>query len=304
MTDVTAAEASEADPRADADAAAESTAKRRPWLPWAAVLVVVLLVGAGAAWSQLGGAAGARPVEVGSADAEDRVDITATIVRVDAASGELVLRMLVVPRGSLTTEGGLSPAEDLEILTSAAMKTDPFFPANERIASVDVPVALGGGAITAYPFDRYDATLEFTARQGGSIVPVHLELTNRDALFGMTAEGFEESNAAVVELGLARSVSVMTFAIFMILAMWALAIAVAIGAWVVVSERRGLVWPALGWMAATLFAIAGFRNAAPGAPPIGSLIDYLAFFWAEAIIAVCLFATVVGGVRAERAQSR
>lgn len=38
-------------------------------------------------------------------------------------------------------------------------------------------------------------------------------------------------------------------------------------------------------MAATLFALVGMRNAAPGGPPIGSPIDYIAFFWAEAIIA-------------------
>jgi hypothetical protein len=30
------------------------------------------------------------------------------------------------------------------------------------------------------------------------------------------------------------------------------------------------------------------RNAAPGSPPIGPLIDYAAFFWAEGIIAASL----------------
>jgi len=49
----------------------------------------------------------------------------------------------------------------------------------------------------------------------------------------------------------------------------------------IVSKGMGLVWPAMGWMAATLFALVGFRNAAPGSPPIGALIDYGAFFWAE-----------------------
>lgn len=60
-----------------------------------------------------------------------------------------------------------------------------------------------------------------------------------------------------------------------------------------------MVWPSLGWMAATLFALIGMRNAAPGAPPIGSLIDYVAFFWAEGIIAACLVVTVVSGSRVE-----
>ncbi|MFI6764769.1 DUF4436 family protein [Streptomyces sp. NPDC050355] len=34
-------------------------------------------------------------------------------------------------------------------------------------------------------------------------------------------------------------------------------------------RRRGLVWAAMGWMAATLFALVGFRDAAPSAQPIG-----------------------------------
>lgn len=268
----------------------------------AAAVSLVALVGGVATWSQLGSTVGGdRGVQSGPVGAPDRVDITASIIRVDPSSGELLLRLLVVPRGDLTTEGGLSPREDLEILTSAAMRTDPFFPALERIGSVDVPVVLSGTGVTAYPFDRYATTIEFTAKMGGETVPAHLTLAHRDALFGAAIDAYQESDAAVAELTLTRSVSVLTFAIFMILAMWALAIAVATGAWHVLSRRRGLVWPALGWMAATLFAIAGFRNAAPGSPPIGSLIDYLAFFWAEAIIAVCVFAVVMVGVRTERA---
>lgn len=280
-----------------------------PWRParWprgvrrtVAVTGVVLLIALVAIWSQLSGAAGgAQPVQTGDDAVTDRVDITATIVRVDPAGGELTLRLLVVPRGALTTEGGLSPTEDLEILTSVAMKTDPFFPAGERIGTVDVPVALGGTGITAYPFDRYTASIELTARQGGTVVPVHVTFSNRDALFAASADAYTEGGAGVVELGLGRSAGVLTFAIFMVVAMWALAIAVASAAWFLFSRRRGLIWPALGWMAASLFAIAAFRNAAPGAPPIGSLIDYLAFFWAEAIIAVCVFVTAISGIRQE-----
>ncbi|MFD0574689.1 DUF4436 family protein [Kitasatospora gansuensis] len=52
-------------------------------------------------------------------------------------------------------------------------------------------------------------------------------------------------------------------------------------------------------MAATLFALVGLRNAAPGSPPIGSVIDYVAFFWAEGIIAASLACTVAFGLRVE-----
>jgi hypothetical protein len=40
--------------------------------------------------------------------------------------------------------------------------------------------------------------------------------------------------------------------------------------------------------AALLFAFATVRNAQPGAPPIGTYSDFISFFWAEVIIALCL----------------
>ena len=43
----------------------------------------------------------------------------------------------------------------------------------------------------------------------------------------------------------------------------------------------------------------GVRNAAPGSPPIGSLIDYAAFFWAEGIIAASLVTAAFFGFRTE-----
>ena len=91
----------------------------------------------------------------------------------------------------------------------------------------------------------------------------------------------------------------LVFAVFMMIAMWALAVSVLIGGWYLVTRRKGLTWPALGWMAATLFALAAFRYTAPGTPPIGCLLDYIAFLWAETVIAFCLITVAISGIRAE-----
>ncbi len=232
--------------------------------------------------------------------APDRVDITASVQRVDAAGRELVLRILVTPRGSLAEPGGVSPAEALTLQTSASVRGDLTFPAHRRISTVDVPVTLSAGSITDYPFDAYETTLEFGAAvRDDETVPVRMTLTNNDALFAADVDASEASGAAVFEVGLARSTSVLIFVVFMMAAMWALAIAVLIGAWFLLTRRKGLTWPALGWMAATLFALAAFRNTAPGTPPIGSLLDYVAFLWAETVVAFCVITVVVMGMRAE-----
>ncbi|MFI6937648.1 DUF4436 domain-containing protein [Streptomyces sp. NPDC050418] len=252
------------------------------------------------AWLQFGERQDLDTVYTAGSSAPDRVDINATIQRVDAAGRELILRVLVTPRGRLAEAGGVSPTEDLTLQTSTSTRGDLSFTAHSRIATKDLPVTLTGGSITDYPFDAYDAAIEFSATQGGEKVPVRMVLANSDALYSGAVDASEINGAAVFDVGLARSGSAFVFALFMMAAMWALAVSVLIGAWYLVTRKKGLTWPALGWMAATLFALSAFRNAAPGTPPIGCLLDYIAFLWAEAVIAFCLITVAVAGFRAER----
>ncbi|MFE7526531.1 DUF4436 family protein [Kitasatospora sp. NPDC057542] len=113
------------------------------------------------------------------------------------------------------------------------------------------------------------------------------------------AEKQSEGFGIAVTERISRSRSTFILAWFMMAAMWALALSALVAAWLIVRRRRGIVRPALGWMAATLFALVGMRNAAPGNPPIGSLLDHAAFFWAELLVAVGLTMVVVRGARIE-----
>ncbi|MFD4736970.1 DUF4436 family protein [Streptomyces virginiae] len=273
-------------------------ARRVPLLPGLVLIAIVAAVTVGA-WLQFGERQALDTVYTAGRADRDRVDIDATIQRVDAAGREMTLRVLVTPRGALAEADGVSPTEDLTVLTSTATRGDLTFKAHQRIATTDVPVALTGGSITDYPFDTYGADVEFGAMLGGEKVPVRVTLSNNDVLFSATVDASTTQGIAVLDIGLARSNSVFIFAIFMMLAMWALAVSVLIGGWYLVTRRKGLTWPALGWMAATLFALAAFRNTAPGSPPIGCLLDYIAFLWAETVIAFCLITVVITGIRAE-----
>ncbi|MGW6706344.1 DUF4436 domain-containing protein [Streptomyces sp. NPDC054956] len=275
-----------------------SPARRVHLLPALVVLAVVAAVTVGA-WLQFGERQALDTVSTAGREDPDRVDVEATVQRVDAAGRELVLRVLVTPRGALAEAGGVSPVEDLTLQTSTATRGDLVFKAHQRISTLDVPVALTGGSITDYPFDSYEAAVEFGAVLGGDKVPVRVRFSNNDVLFSSTVDASEAGGVAVLDVGLTRSNSVLVFAVFMMIAMWALAVSVLIGGWFLVTRRKGLTWPALGWMAATLFALAAFRNTAPGTPPIGCLLDYLAFLWAETVIAFCLITVVVAGIRAE-----
>lgn len=268
----------------------------------AACLLIAAAVALGT-WLQFGERQALDRVYDAGGSAPDRVDVEASIQRVDAAGRELTLRVNVTPRGELAEAGGVSPTEDLTLQTSASTRGDLSFNAHGRIATRDLPVTLTGGSITDYPFDAYDASIEFTAVQGGQKVPVHMTLSNGDALFSATVDDASDDGTAAFDVGLGRSDSVLVFTAFMMAAMWGLALSVLTGAWFLVTRRKGLTWPALGWMAATLFALAAFRNTAPGTPPIGCLMDYIAFLWAETVIAFCLVTVVVTGFGAERRTS-
>jgi hypothetical protein len=235
--------------------------------------------------------------EVGDRSAADRVEIQVTVQQVDAADQRAVLRVLAVPRGTFAAdEGATVPSHDIEVQTSSLTQTDLRYPAGETISAHDVPVSLADGTISDYPFDSYVTDIGFAAVVNGQRVPVVLSVGDVDPFFVFTSQAAHgDRNVAVLREKITRSRGTLILGWFMMAAMWALALAVAAGAWIIGSQRRGLVWPALGWMAATLFALVGLRNAAPGAPPIGSLLDYAAFFWAELLIALSLVHVAVQG---------
>lgn len=278
-------------------------AGRRLLVPALVALAIAAAIAVGI-WLQYGERQAMDTRYTAGSSAADRIDISASVQRVDAAGRELTLRLLVTPHGALAEEGGLAPAQDLVLQTSSSVRGDLSFKAHNRISAVDVPVTLTGGSITDYPFDAYEAVIEFSAQQGGRTVPVRMALSNSDSLFTARAETVDDPEAAVLDLSLARSNSVLIFAVFMMAAMWALAVAVLVATWFLVTRRKGLVWPALGWMAATLFALAAFRNTAPGSPPIGCILDYIAFLWVEPVIAFCVVTVVAVGVRAESAAEK
>ncbi|WP_078910292.1 DUF4436 family protein [Streptomyces sp. NRRL S-87] len=264
-------------------------------LPIAVLILVAVGVGS---WLQFAERQAVETVTTAGSAAPNRVDVEAVVQRVDATARELTLRVWVVPRGNLGEGDGGAPVADLALQTSGATLGDLEYPAHERIATKDVQVALTGGSVSDYPFDTYETDIAFRAELGGRQVPVRLVFSNNDTLFSISADPGPSRQEAVMAVEVTRSGSVLVFAVFMMVVMWALAASVLIGTWYLTTRGDGLVWPALSWMAATLFALAAFRNTAPGSPPIGCVLDWFAFLWAETVIALSLIAVVLTGVRA------
>ncbi|MEV7523540.1 DUF4436 family protein [Streptomyces sp. NPDC091371] len=261
--------------------------------------IAFLIVGAVAlgSWLQFTERQVIDTVHTVGSPAPDRVDVEATVQRVDAAARDLVLRVRVTPRGTLGEEDGTAPVADLTLQTTQATLGDLAFKAHERITTKDLQVAVTDGSISDYPFDTYETDIGFWALLDGKEVPVRLLFSNNDTLFSVSTTPAGSRQEAELGVKVSRSGSLLVFTAFMMIVMWALAASVLLAAWYVITHRQGLLWPALAWMAATLFALAAFRNTAPGTPPIGCVLDWFAFLWAETIVALCLITVVFTGVR-------
>ncbi|MFI1154667.1 DUF4436 family protein [Streptomyces sp. NPDC020817] len=264
----------------------------------AALLVVVVACGVGLAAFASDFESQPGTVVTGAAEAMDRVTTEASVQRVNPGQDDLELRVWVEPHGALASSRGETPAREIEVMTPGLTGRSLVFPAGQRTGAHDLGVELASGEFADYPFDRYTADLSFSATAGGRPMPAELRLDEADPLFTLHAT---ESDGPEPGFDIVLNRSRGTFAMvgLMFVVMWVLALTVAVGALVIGGTRRGLVWPAMGWMAATLFALAAFRNTAPGAPPIGCLLDYTAFLWAEAIVAFAVGYVVLRGTPGE-----
>jgi hypothetical protein len=273
---------------------------RRLVLRIAAALLVPVLCGGGILMYLDERSAQSQGAAVGDADEPDRIELYVTAQQVNAAQQRLQLRVEVIPHGTLAATGLDVPAKYLSLYTSSPTRAQIDFPADRPAPAQDLDLSMYGGTVSDYPFDGYDAQLGFAASMDGQAVPISMTFGDIDPFFHIaTTSGGYEHDAVELTVHVSRAQGTRFLAGFMMVVMWALALSVLGGAWILVTRKRGLVWPALGWMAATLFALAGLRNTAPGSPPIGCVLDYASFFWAEMLTAVGVVAVSAWGVLTE-----
>ena len=232
-----------------------------------------------------------------AAQQADRLVIKVSIQAIDPTRGEMNARLEFTPRGAFDLGEGWAAQSDIVIYTSSSVKPEVAIKQGQRIPAQDIVLPLYDGDYSIYPFDAYAADLWFVAvnEANGETLPVHVELAGQVFGYRVQAQADSDSSAEAVSLGLTVGRAALTriWAVFVMLLLWAMSLSVAGVAVSMLLGRRKLEFAAFTWMGAMIFAFVGFRSAAPGAPPIGSLIDILAFFWAELIVAVSLVTVVL-----------
>ncbi len=236
------------------------------------------------------------PIRFGNEKLEDGILIQASVLHVDPLKGELAVRLLFKPQGALTPDQGHTLAKDLRLfINSASGSVERTFAKGKPMNPTDITVDLDG-QFSEYPFDRYvgDIFMYITApgKNPNELENIPVVVNYFGALHGYNIEsvpGPEMTDTTTnIDIEISRAPSTVFFAVFVMIAQWVLALAVLSWALSVALRGRRIEATLFGWVGAMLFAFPALRSTVPGAPPIGALSDFLAFFWAEGLVAVAM----------------
>jgi hypothetical protein len=125
-------------------------------------------------------------------------------------------------------------------------------------------------------------------------IPIGVDFFGSIPGFKIDASKSKESTDDYVgiDMTIARASTTKFFSLFVMAMMWGLTLGVIFLTLSVVLRGRKVELAMFSFTAALLFAFAAVRNAQPGTPPIGTYSDFISFFWAEVIIALCLVVLV------------
>jgi Domain of unknown function (DUF4436) len=247
------------------------------------------------------------------------VTLTILIQKIDPSTARVSAQLELKGAGSLVDEHTHDLKDDATLISNAVSNRTLVSKAHQRPEFVSVQFALRDGIITDYPFDRYTANFYFRVLVGDApnqrVVPIRVVFNNIDTFFKLSPkqeksiqvhqdDGEAKTITTPQSLFAAttkvqRSTSTIVFAAFIMVFMWCLTIASLIAAWYIASGKFGLFWSALAFLGTLLFALIPLRDAVPGDPPIGSLIDFAAFFIAEGVVSISMIVTVLHGYHVE-----
>ncbi len=225
----------------------------------------------------------------------NRMDVTATLLSADPIKGDLPIRVVTEPKGSFAIKDTPRMSQDLTFVTGIeGAKSDGTLAKGKVPPTIDGTLSLYNGRVNDYPFDQHEADLYLyfiNPKNDGQSVPMSVEFNGAIPGFNVDADiikGFDDVDNIGIKITITRSIITKIFAIFIMVAMWFVSITVLVMALSVLLQKRPVEAGLFTYMGALLFALPAVRNIQPGIPPVGTLTDFLSFFWAEALIATAV----------------
>lgn len=188
------------------------------------------------------------------------------------------------PTGTLTADNGFTAKKDFTFyITTGDIAKTITVKAGEPMTAMTIPVPLDG-EISVYPFDSYAGSVQLS-----SDLPIQIDAVSHIQAYhaGMVLDDKADPTNLNVNFTFTRSLSIVLFALFIYTLMALVAMVVVVVTVCVVWGDYGMDFGHLTWGAALLFVLPGVRSGLPGQPPIGTLADFLVFFWAEVLVVAC-----------------
>ncbi len=243
-------------------------------------------------------------------DGVHSMDIAVRIVGVDLDREKLALQLECQTVGDDLYDGAMFPyrlkqpiSVDVGISDTGTQLTRVFSGRTDG-GLVDVDLDLAGN-VEDYPSDRHVAHLWVAAYRvlpDGFTYPVPVRLDVYGAWPGLKVQldasrpdtstrrltENEGITGREVDYVLTRSSVTVGVVYFAVVLTWILIVTVVGMAVSVLFSRRPSEIAMLAFFGTLLFAMTAFRNALPGAPPMGTTSDYLAFFWGYVVAIVAI----------------
>lgn len=225
----------------------------------------------------------------------DYLTLQMKVQDVDLTNRVIQANVLPIPHGSLVGDkaGEMSESLRIEVSSGGVTTSVVTYPGESIVDPTSVTLALDRGD-TAYPFDQPFANFQLSVQddETGKAVPFVIDLTNSARPWVMTATLGENTTTDGKTLSPITidgnrdplSITLVAFYVLAILLTTLMAV-VTIGSALI---KRKLEFSNVIWLSATMLSFPALRNAMPGAPPIGTAMDFIILFPCLCLIAAML----------------
>ncbi|MGD9793361.1 MAG: DUF4436 family protein [Acidimicrobiia bacterium] len=235
-----------------------------------------------------------RPGGVGA----EGLDLKADIRAVDPAHGEMTVRLVPTVVGERYIRGGQLREPLTLFVNDAAGKSIITYAAGSFPSATDITIAITGGRLVRYPFDRYTTVLSIFAVTSGGPADQEAVATSLGLVSSIDEVRFHVTpmtgtGVATARIIIDRPLAVRSWLVFLMVLMWGLGLGAASIAWIVIVWNEGIPFWSWGYLVGVLFALPTLRANLPGGPPNGSLVDIVSFYWAIGLVVGTLMALMI-----------
>jgi len=213
---------------------------------------------------------------------------------VDPASQHLQFDLRVIPHRSLVSDTG-ELTETIRALVAPSLDSPVVTFLKGSMPSAKSVTLIASGDVEQWPFDSYRIVNPAIRICPGSCDESSLSAitTISDSMPGWTLTDPDDRLSSPASLSFSRSVSTAAFGLILLsLLICTSVLSLAVSISTAMSSRK-VETSLLSWMAALLFATIPLRSFLPGAPPVGSWIDYLVVLWviAAQVVSLAIYVT-------------